>query len=236
MFSRWEHVGDRNRFAVFRTKPDGTDMFVFYGAQSPGNSFLHPRDMDPKGSYKGYLTSSLMSLSGTEEGGALMLVDAAKYSENNTPANSAIAPQGGQSQMTAQQLNDGRGLSLFGRVTTPFPLWDGTNRVLVGYRPCEVTRNGVVVPCATLTPEETARLDDRERPLAAAQADPVQDNAPAAYAHLHVRPGAADMADRRGAAARLHVHRPDRAAGARRAERDRRRPPSIRRSQRRTWR
>ena len=53
MFSRWEHVGPRNRFAVFRAKPDGTDMFVLYGAQSPGNSFLHPRDMDPAGKYKG---------------------------------------------------------------------------------------------------------------------------------------------------------------------------------------
>ena len=53
MFSRWEHVGDRNRFAIFRTKPDGTDMFVFYGAQSPGNSFLHPRDMDPAGKLQG---------------------------------------------------------------------------------------------------------------------------------------------------------------------------------------
>jgi hypothetical protein len=47
MFSRWEHVGQRNRFAIFRTKPDGTDMFVLYGAHSAGNSFLHPRDMDP---------------------------------------------------------------------------------------------------------------------------------------------------------------------------------------------
>ena len=49
MFSRWEHVGPRNRFAVFQVKPDGTDMFVFYGAQSGGNSFLHPREMDPNG-------------------------------------------------------------------------------------------------------------------------------------------------------------------------------------------
>ena len=64
MFSRWEHVGPRNRFAIFRTKPDGTDMFVLYGAQSPGNSFLHPRDMDPKGKYKGFVSSSLMSLVG----------------------------------------------------------------------------------------------------------------------------------------------------------------------------
>ena len=49
MVSRWKHVGLRNRFAIFRTKPDGTDMFVLYGAQSLGNSFWHPRDVDSAG-------------------------------------------------------------------------------------------------------------------------------------------------------------------------------------------
>ncbi len=182
MFSRWEHVGDRNRFAVFSAKPDGTNMFVLYGAQSPGNSFLHPRDMDPAGPNKGFLATDLMSLSGTQEGGKMMIVDAANYSENNTPANSTIPAAGGQTSITAQDLNDGRGLSQYGRVTTPYPLWDGTNRVLVAYRPCEVTRAGVVVACATLTAEEKARLGDRDRMAAAVAADPLQDNAPAAYA------------------------------------------------------
>ncbi len=182
MFSRWEHVGDRNRFAVFSAKPDGTNMFVLYGAQSPGNSFLHPRDMDPAGPNKGFLATDLMSLSGTQEGGKMMIVDAANYSENNTPANSTVPAAGGQTSITAQDLNDGRGLSQYGRVTTPYPLWDGTNRVLVAYRPCEVTRAGVIVACATLTAEEKARLGDRDRMAAAAAADPLQDNAPAAYA------------------------------------------------------
>lgn len=181
MFSRWEHVGPRNRFAIFRVKPDGTDMFVLYGAHSPGNSFLHPRDMDPKGKYKGYVTSSLMSLSGTQEGGALMLVDAQNYSEQGTPAAPSVPSAGGQVQATRESLNDGRGLSMFGRVTTPFPLWDGTDRVLVAYRPCEVTRNGVVVPCATLTQAERERLSNMNRTEAEAAADPLQDNAPAAY-------------------------------------------------------
>ena len=182
MFSRWEHVADRNRFAIFRAKPDGTDMFVLYGAQSPGNSFLHPRDMDPAGPYKGFLATDLMSLSGTQEGGAMMFVDAANYSENNTPANSTIPAAGGQKSVTAQALNDGRGLSEYGRVTTPYPLWDGTNRVLVGYRPCEVSRAGVVVACATLTAEEKARLGDEQRLAAVAAADTLQDNVPASYA------------------------------------------------------
>ena len=182
MFSRWEHVGPRNRFALFRVKPDGTDMFVLYGAHSPGNSFLHPRDMDPNGKYKGFVSSSLMSLSGTQEGGALMFIDAANYSEHNTPANSIVPAQGGQSEVTAQALDQGRGLSMFGRVTSPYPLWDGSNRVLLAYRPCEVTRAGVVVPCATLTAAEIARLSDENRTMTDAATDTVQNNAPAAYA------------------------------------------------------
>ena len=182
MFSRWEHVADRNRFAIFSAKPDGTNMFVLYGAQSPGNSFLHPRDMDPAGPYKGFLATDLMPLSRTQEGGAMMFVDAANYSENNTPANSTIPAAGGQTSVTAQALNDGGGISEYGRVTTPYPLWDGTNRVLVGYRPCEVTRDGVVVACATLTAAEKARLGDRERLASVAAADTLKDNAPASYA------------------------------------------------------
>ncbi len=189
MFSRWEHVGPRNRFAIFRSKPDGTDMFVLYGAQSPGNSFLHPRDMDPAGKYKGFVASSLMSLSRTQEGGALMFIDAARYSEHNTPANSTVPAEGGQTAVTAQTLNMERGLSLYGRITSPYPLWDGTNRVLLSYRPCEVRRSGVVVACATLTPEEIERLSDDNRSMAAEAADTVQDNVPPSYAVYMYDPG-----------------------------------------------
>lgn len=182
MFSRWEHVADRNRFAVFRSKPDGTDMFVLYGAHSPGNSYLHPRDMDPKGRYNGQIMSSLMPLSRTQEGGSLQMMDAARYSEYNTPANNTVPAQGGQAAATTRSLSDGMGLSTFGRVTTPYPLWDGTDRVLLAWRPCEVTRNAVVVSCATLTPEELASLQDSTMTRAQRLSAAVQDNAPSAYA------------------------------------------------------
>ena len=231
MFSRWEHVGPRNRFAIFRTKPDGTDMFVLYGAQSPGNSFLHPRDMDPKGKYKGFVSSSLMSLSGTQEGGALMFIDAANYSEYNTPANSAVPTEGGQSEVTDKLLNMGRGLSLFGRITSPYPLWDGSNRVLLSYRPCEVTRDGVVVPCATLSAAEIERLNDRERTMEAVAADGVAGQRAAVVCGVHVRSRPADLAHRGRAAERLHVHRPGVDRGAARTQRhrsDQRRPGTRR--------
>ncbi len=182
MFSRWDHVGGRNHFKIFRAKPDGTDLFVLYGAHSEGNSFLHPRDMDPAGTFKGFLTSDLMPLSRTHEGGGLVFIDAANYSEQNTPANAGVPAIGGQKQATAQQLNIGGGVSSYGRITSPYPLWDGTDRILLSYRPCEVTRKGVIVPCATLTADELARLSDDNRLAADEQADELQDNVPPPYA------------------------------------------------------
>jgi Hydrazine synthase alpha subunit middle domain len=193
MFSRWDHVGGRNHFKVFTVNPDGTNMFVLYGAHSDGNSFLHPRDMDPSGKYAGFLTSDLMPLQRTKEGGALMLIDVANYSEQNTPAKKSIAAVGGQVQATEKEVNIDRGVSMYGRFTSPYPLWDGTNRVLVSYRPCEVTKNGVVVPCSTLTTAELALLSDMDRPIAESALDPVKDDVPPPYAVYMFNPANQSM-------------------------------------------
>lgn len=130
MYSRWDHIGERNQFSIFTTNPDGTSLFVLYGAHSPGNSYLHPREMP-----NGQVLSTLMPLSGTNEGGALMQIDIKNYSENDEPA-PGVAPGGsGQRQPTAQAVNFGMGVSQYGRYSTPYPLWDGTNRALVSWAP-----------------------------------------------------------------------------------------------------
>jgi hypothetical protein len=190
MYSRWDHVGDRNRFTVFTTKPDGTGLFVLYGAHDDVNSFLHPRDMDPNGPYKGYIATDAMPLDRTQEGGALMFINAADYTEENTPANKSYPAQGGQMQPTAQALNFGAGISLYGRISSPYPLRDGTNRVLLAYAPCEVTNAGVVVPCATLSAAEIAKLSMENRLIADIQADPIKDNVPPSYAIYMFDPAA----------------------------------------------
>ena len=127
MYSRWDHVGGRNQFSIFTTNPDGTNMFVFYGAHSPGNSFLHPRQMPDNAT----VVSSLMPLSRTKEGGAIMLIKANDCSENDDC--DASVSGNAQSHATGQSLNFGRGLSQYGRATDPYPLYDGTNRLLVSW-------------------------------------------------------------------------------------------------------
>ncbi len=68
----------------------------------------------------------------------------------------------GQTQPTLQAINTGRGLSEFGRFTTPYPLWDGTNRMLVTWTPCRVRTASGIKLCANLTAAELAQLDPDE--------------------------------------------------------------------------
>ncbi len=176
MYARWDHVAGRNHFSIFTVKPDGTDMFVFYGAHSAGNSRLHPREMQD-----GKVVTDQMPLSGTQEGGALMLLDVLNYSEENTPAKDNVPLNGGQQQATKETMEFGmRGISVNGRVTTPYPLWDGSNRVLVAYTPCQVTKKNKVTACAELSDAERARLTE-SRLQADINADEIQNNVPVAY-------------------------------------------------------
>ncbi len=130
MFSRWDHVANRNHFPIFTVNPDGTDMFVMYGAFSPGNSFLHPMEMQ-----NSKVMTSLMPLSGTDEGGALYSIDTKNYSENCEPAPGIAPGCNGQvyTNFNTQLVTMDGSFSPGGRYSTPYPLWDGTNRALVSY-------------------------------------------------------------------------------------------------------
>lgn len=132
MYSRWDHFANRNHFPIFFTNPDGTNLFVEYGAFSPGNSFLHPREMP-----NGRVMSSLMPLSGTNESGAVMVLDVERYSDACEPAPGLPQNCNGQSkiQLTPLDVNFDGSFSPGGVYSTPYPLWDGTNRALVSFKP-----------------------------------------------------------------------------------------------------
>jgi hypothetical protein len=148
LYSRWDHVGGRNQFTVFKVNPDGTNLFVVYGAHSPGNSYMQPREMPD-----GHLIATLMPLSRTREGGSLEIIDYKNYSEIDEPGDNAplnlLGQKAGQVQLAQllfpsaaqSQLDPMRngGVSPLGRYRNPYPLWDGTNRVLTVFTPSQPT-------------------------------------------------------------------------------------------------
>jgi hypothetical protein len=139
LYSRWDHVGERNQFTIFSVNPDGTNLFVVYGAHSPGNSYMQPRELPD-----GRLIATLMPLSRTREGGSLEIIDHKNYSEidepgDNAPLN-ALGQRAGQFAVSELLLGASasqrdamrdRGVSPLGRYRDPYPLWDGSNRALV---------------------------------------------------------------------------------------------------------
>ncbi|MDW3094867.1 MAG: hypothetical protein R8G33_04255 [Gammaproteobacteria bacterium] len=143
MYSRWDHFANRNHFPVFFANPDGTNLFVEYGAFSPGNSFLHPREMQD-----GRVMTSLMPLSGTNEAGAIMLLDVKNYSDACEPGPGLPQNCNGQTkvQLTNLTVSYDDEFSPGGRFTTPYPLWDGTNRALVSFRPAPPNPTAVTDP------------------------------------------------------------------------------------------
>lgn len=128
MFSRWEHLGNVNKFSIFKIEPDGTDLFVKYGSHSGVNSFLDVRERAD-----GKLTATMMPLSGTFEGGAIGVLDAAKEADN---ANTAS-----QQLIKDQVIPTGREASSKGRYYGAYQVPDGTDRYLVSYSPGEVVND-----------------------------------------------------------------------------------------------
>lgn len=148
MYARWDHFADRNHFPIFFANPDGTNLFVQYGAFSAGNSFLHPREMQD-----GRVMTSLMPLSGTNEAGAIMLLDVKNYSDQCEPVPGAPQNCNGQTkvQLTDLTVNYDDSFSPGGRFTTPYPLWDGTNRALVSFRPAPPNPETITDPMTGAT-------------------------------------------------------------------------------------
>jgi len=129
MFSRWLYDAERNQMAIYSANPDGTDLNVLYGAHSPGDVFLHPRELE-----NGKVISTVLPIDGTWESGALMTLDVQNYSDANVSVPNVLNKgQSGQQYSTIQEIPLEKIVSRLGRFTTPYPLLDGSNQILVSY-------------------------------------------------------------------------------------------------------
>lgn len=166
LYARWEHMGNRNQQPIFTIRPDGRQLDVLYGAFSPGDSFLHPRELPD-----GRIISTVLPLAGVRNGGALVIADVLGHTDHQRRLDGTAGA--GQYQPTLYELPLGRVPSPKGRYTTPYPLWDRSGRVLVAWSPQQ--RGGTASP---LLPGETEprygiymlNLNDRSlRPIAFAE-------------------------------------------------------------------
>jgi hypothetical protein len=155
VFSRWEATNG-DEINLYHGNPDGTGVELYYGANSHATGaniagtnnnviqFLKARQLP-----NGNLVAIARPFLGTQLGGDIVQINAQGFVEIHQPATPGGAA--GTAQTSATNLGvttDANMPSMGGRFASVYPLYDGTNRMLVSWSPC-------VVLDTTVTPNTT---------------------------------------------------------------------------------
>src|SRR3984957_8210217 len=145
IFSRWE-TPNGGQISLYHGNPDGTGVELFYGANSHATGaniagtnnnviqFLNARQLP-----NGNLVAIVRPFLGTQLGGDIVQINTQGFVEIHQPATPGGAA--GTAETSATNLGvttDANMPSLGGRFASVFPLYDGTNRMLVSWSPCLV--------------------------------------------------------------------------------------------------
>jgi len=142
LFTRWDNAGPRNAMHLYKTNPDGTEMKLVYGRQSHATGtagstvqFIQPREMED-----GRVLTILQPFTGTFGGGDIVAIDINNYADDTRPIlpNQLTPITNGQTSLINNNVVTANAPSPGGRYSAAYPLWDGTNRMLVSWTPCRL--------------------------------------------------------------------------------------------------
>lgn len=167
VFNRWDNIPGRDVISLYKINPDGSQLERLYGYHSQNSGrdgsnilFLDPREMED-----GRLLVVGKGEDETQIGGDLLLLDIENYVEIGEPTfeNQGLLSEGQESPLgEIVQLG---APSMRGRFASAFPLYDGTDRLLVTWSQCRLLEQGNIIPCTA------EKLGDLVNP--AVEADPL---------------------------------------------------------------
>jgi hypothetical protein len=150
VFSRWEVTNGQDQISLYVTNPDGTGLQLYYGANSHATGaniagtnnnviqFLNARQRAD-----GTLLAIDRPFLGTQLGGDIIDINANSFVEINQASSPTAAKGPGQTSATSLGVTtDANMPSAGGRFYSMYPLYDGTNRMLVSWAPCLVQGTG----------------------------------------------------------------------------------------------
>jgi Hydrazine synthase alpha subunit middle domain len=163
LFSRWDHAGPNNAIHLYTMNPDGSDLQLYYGAEShlTGTDNTEVQFVGARATLGGDAMAIVRPFDHPELGGAITVIDTPTYVENTQPiADNAGMSGPAQVAATPNQVRTDLAPSQGGRFSSAFPLWDGTGRVLATWSICRVLEPDpanplmqIIAPC---TPERLA--------------------------------------------------------------------------------
>jgi hypothetical protein len=162
LFTRWDHSPGKDGMHLYSANPDGTDLELYYGANSHNTGpdgkentatieFIKPHEMQ-----NGRILTLIRPYTNDDFGGDLIIVNGAGFVENTQPLlTNAGATGPAQTLATPNDVRTVPGPSPGGRFNAAVPLWDGTQRILVSWTQCRLLDTSVtpnkIIPCNTST-------------------------------------------------------------------------------------
>jgi hypothetical protein len=161
VFTRWD-IESGAGMHLYAVDPDGGNLQLLYGRNShtTGSGGSLVQFTQARSRPQGAVVGLLVPFAGTDFGGDPVLIDASHFVENLQPVLGAQVATGavGQSRLV---VNDVRTVptdpnapagtppppSPGGRFASVYPLWDGTNRLLVSWSQCRLIDKTLTVPC-----------------------------------------------------------------------------------------
>lgn len=157
LWSRWDHAPGKDAIHLYTSNPDGTDVQLYYGANShmTGTNKAGTNDaviqfVKPKEMQDGRILTVVRPYTDVDFGGDLVIVNGKQFVENQQPLLSdAGLPGPAQTRATSNNVLDVPGPSPGGRFNSAFPLWDNSGRILVSWSQCRLLDAGAaaIVPC-----------------------------------------------------------------------------------------
>ncbi len=158
LFTRWDNAGNNNAMHLYKMTPDGTDVQVLYGVHSHATGATNDGSNDATIQFSqaeemedGRIMVIARPYTNTFGGGDIVIIDTETYLNNTQPVDSSSTQQGPAQRsatinpISAEEANDE--FSIGGRYSAAWPLWDGSNRMLVSKSDCELDINGTPRAC-----------------------------------------------------------------------------------------
>jgi hypothetical protein len=157
VFSRYESING-DQISLYRANPDGSGLELYYGENShatganiagTGNNVI--QFLNARQRADGQLIAIVRPFLGTQQGGDIVQIDAANFVEVNQPSTPTGSAGTAQSSATTLGVTTDANLpSMGGRFASAYPLYDGTNRMLVSWAPCLVLNSTVTPPTTSV--------------------------------------------------------------------------------------
>lgn len=157
VFTRWDRMGNNSRMSLYTINPSGMALSSLYGyySQDTGTdaalavAFSQPREMAD-----GRIAAILRPAQTRSLGGDLVALDAEHFSDHDQPVWENLGASGsGQATLAYNEVRTDGELSPGGQFGAAFPLWDGSDRLLVSWSQCRAIDGNRIVPC-TLAPAD----------------------------------------------------------------------------------